>query len=77
MEGTLDFDGEANARETGRRVAVLVRLADALGEALEARELVALYESIERPLVPVLATMELAGVSPSNKLPKPFPLADG
>jgi DNA polymerase-1 len=62
VEGTLDFDGEANARETGRRVAVLVRLADALGEALEARELVALYERIERPLVPVLAKMESAGV---------------
>jgi DNA polymerase-1 len=61
-EGTLDFDGEANAKETGRRVAVLVRLADALGEALEARELVPLYEDIERPLVPVLARMEDAGV---------------
>jgi DNA polymerase-1 len=62
VEGTLDFDGEANARETGRRVAVLVRLADSLGEALEARELVDLYERIERPLVPVLAKMEDAGV---------------
>jgi DNA polymerase-1 len=62
VEGTLDFDGEANARETGRRVAVLVRLGDALAEALEARELVELYERIERPLVPVLAKMEDAGV---------------
>src|SRR4029079_14876320 len=43
-------------------VAVLARLADSLGEALEARELVPLYESIERPLVPVLAKMEDAGV---------------
>jgi DNA polymerase-1 len=62
VEGTLDFDGEANGHETGRRVAVLVRLADALAEALEARELVSLYERIERPLVPVLAQMEQAGV---------------
>ncbi len=62
VEGTLDFDGEANARETGRRVAVLVRLADALAESLEARELVELYENIERPLVAVLAKMEDAGV---------------
>ncbi len=62
VEGTLDFDGEANARETGRRVAVLVRLADALAEALEARELVELYERVERPLVAVLAKMEQAGV---------------
>jgi len=61
-EGTLDFDGEANARETGRRVAVLVRLADSLEEALQARELVELYERIERPLIPVLANMERAGV---------------
>jgi len=62
VEGTLDFDGESNAHESGRRVAVLVRLADALGEALEARELVSLYERIERPLIPVLAKMESAGV---------------
>ncbi|MDQ1379930.1 MAG: polymerase, partial [Actinomycetota bacterium] len=62
VEGTLDFDGEAIGRETGRRVAVLVRLADALAEALEARELVPLYERIELPLVPVLAKMEQAGV---------------
>ncbi len=62
VEGTLDFDGESNCRETGRRVAVLVRLADALAEALEARELVELYNDIERPLIPVLAQMEDAGV---------------
>ena len=61
-EGTLDLDGEANARETGRRVAVLMRLADSLEEALQARELVELYEHIERPLIPVLAKMESAGV---------------
>src|SRR5260221_10143881 len=62
VEGTLDFDGEANARETGRRVAVLVRLADSLAEALAARELVDLYQKIELPLVAVLAEMEDAGV---------------
>ncbi len=61
-EGTLDFDGENGARDTGRRVAVLVRLAETLTEALEARELTDLYERIERPLVPVLAKMEDAGV---------------
>ena len=61
-EGTLDFDGETNANETGRRVAVLMRLADSLEEALAARELVELYERIERPLIPVLAKMEAAGV---------------
>lgn len=61
-EGTLDLDGESGADDTGRRAAVLVRLADTLGEALAARELVDLYERIERPLVRVLAKMEDAGV---------------
>jgi DNA polymerase-1 len=62
VEGTLDFDGEAGARETGRRVAVLARLAETLREALGARELVDLYERIELPLVSVLTEMEDAGV---------------
>ena len=55
VEGTLDFDGEAGAHEAGRRVAVLMRLGESMSEALAARELVDLYERIERPLVPVLA----------------------
>src|SRR5262249_13301745 len=54
VEGTLDFDGEANARDTGRRVAVLMRLADALAEALGARELVSLSQPLQRPRVSVL-----------------------
>jgi DNA polymerase-1 len=62
VEGTLDFDGDSSAQETGRRVAVIARLADAMLEALVARELVDLYERIELPLVPVLAAMEDAGV---------------
>src|SRR3954447_16301879 len=62
QEGTLDFDGESGANETGRRVAVLSRLADTLADALQARGLVDLYERIERPLIPVLARMEEAGV---------------
>ena len=40
---------------TGRRAAVVLRLADALEEALAARELTDLYERFERPLVRVLA----------------------
>jgi DNA polymerase I len=62
IEGTLDFGGDVSAEITGRRVAVLIRLADSLAEALKARELVDLYERIERPLVPVLVRMEVAGV---------------
>ena len=41
--------------ETGRRAVACSRLADALAEALEARELTDLYERVERPLVRVLA----------------------
>jgi DNA polymerase-1 len=62
VEGTLDLDGDAGSRDTGRRVAVLVQLATSLGEALGARELTGLYERVELPLVPVLARMEQAGV---------------
>lgn len=61
-EGTLDLDGDRGPDDTGRRAAVLVRLADALAEALASRELVDLYERVERPLVRVLARMEDAGV---------------
>jgi DNA polymerase-1 len=62
VEGTLDLEGHAASREAGRRVTVLVQLAESLGEALAARELGDLYERIELPLVPVLARMEQAGV---------------
>ena len=40
----------------------MLRLADALAEALDARELTDLYERFERPLVRVLAKMETAGI---------------
>ncbi len=60
--GTLDFDGTAGIDTTARRAAIVLRLADALAEALEARELTDLYERIERPLVRVLAQMEATGV---------------
>jgi DNA polymerase-1 len=61
-EGTLDFDGESGVDETGRRAVALLRLADVLAEALDARELTQLYDDIERPLVRVLARMEDAGI---------------
>ena len=62
VEGTLDLDGDAGVGETGRRAAILLRLADTLREALDARELTDLYERIELPLIPVLVAMEAAGV---------------
>jgi DNA polymerase I len=61
-EGQLDFEGTAGAEETGRRAAVVLRLADALDAALEARELADLYARFERPLVRVLARMERRGI---------------
>ncbi len=61
-EGTLDLDGDAGPEETGRRAITVLRLASALADALEKRELFELYERVERPLVHVLARMEDAGV---------------
>ena len=61
-EGTLDLDGEAAPDETGRRAIAVLRLAGALAEGLEARELTDLYERVERPLVRVLVKMESAGI---------------
>jgi DNA polymerase-1 len=61
--GQLDLDGSAGADETGRRAVVVLRLADALADALEARELTDLYERFERPLVRVLAKMEHTGIA--------------
>ena len=61
-EGQLDLDGNSGVEETGRRAAAVHRLAVALEEGLEARELTELYRTVERPLVRVLARMEEAGV---------------
>jgi DNA polymerase-1 len=61
-EGTLDLDGQIETEQTGRRAAVVLRLAGALATALDARELTDLYERFELPLVRVLAKMETAGI---------------
>ncbi|GAC1312027.1 MAG: DNA polymerase I [Acidimicrobiales bacterium] len=62
--GQLDLGGGvADASDDAARRAVAVaRLAPALGAALDARGLRALYDGIERPLVRVLARMESLGV---------------
>ncbi|MFZ4516272.1 MAG: DNA polymerase I [Acidimicrobiia bacterium] len=59
---TLDFDGSAGVEAAGRRAAATLALAPKLQRALEARELVALYHEIERPLIPILAVMERVGI---------------
>ena len=63
-EGQLDLAGTASdpADEAGRRALGVARVRQPLVDALEARGLLRLYETIERPLVAVLARMELAGV---------------
>jgi len=61
-EGTLDFDGENELEQTGRRAVVALHLAAALEHALDARELTELYQLFERPLVRVLARMEANGI---------------
>jgi DNA polymerase-1 len=61
-EGTLDLDGDAAGDDAGRRAAAVLRLGTALRDVLDARELWALYEDVERPLVGVLAEMEHVGV---------------
>ncbi|MEX1006564.1 MAG: DNA polymerase I [Acidimicrobiia bacterium] len=60
--GTLDLDGDVETEQTGRRAVAVLRLADALASALDARELTDLYERFELPLVRVLAKMETAGI---------------
>jgi len=64
--GQLDLAGPPGGRdeaeETGRRAAVVRRLVPPLAAALRSRNLWTLYDTVERPLVPVLARMEEAGV---------------
>jgi len=62
--GQLDLTGSAVelSEETGRRAAALQQLVEPLSAALEARGLRKLYDEIERPLVRVLARMEIVGV---------------
>ena len=62
--GQLDLEGTAGdaADDTARRAAAVARLHDPLAAALIARGLFDLYDTIERPLVRVLARMEATGV---------------
>ncbi len=59
----LEDTGPSEADITGTRAVALARLIEPLSGALEARGLTKLYEEIERPLVRVLARMEVAGIA--------------
>jgi DNA polymerase-1 len=59
----LDNAAPSVADLTGKRAVAMARLITPLTGALEARGLTKLYEEIERPLVRVLARMEVAGIA--------------
>lgn len=63
-EGRLDLDGSTAGlpEATANAALAVARLAPVLNEALDARGLRSLYDDIERPLVRVLARMEVLGV---------------
>ncbi|HLM64469.1 MAG TPA: DNA polymerase I [Acidimicrobiales bacterium] len=63
-EGQLDLDGSSvsAAQQTGRHALAVHRLTEPLSTALHDRGLSDLYDSIEVPLVRVLARMEHVGV---------------
>ncbi|MGE0796474.1 MAG: DNA polymerase I, partial [Acidimicrobiia bacterium] len=65
LEGMLDLDGRGDdlPAGTGRLAAAVARLAPAVTEALASQGLRHLYDTIERPLVRVLARMEHVGVA--------------
>ena len=67
--GQLDLDGTAaDPYETaGRHAVAIAHIAEALAEAMEARQLTDLWNSIERPLVRVLARMEDTGILVDTK----------
>ncbi|MGA3352832.1 MAG: DNA polymerase I [Acidimicrobiales bacterium] len=59
-----DSDGvPADAQSAAAQVAMLARLAPGIREALEETGATRLYEDVERPLVRVLAKMEVAGIA--------------
>ncbi len=62
--GQLDLTGAQSdpAQAAALRAAAIARLAPVLTTVLEARGLRPLYDDVERPLVRVLARMEMAGV---------------
>ncbi|MBA3303730.1 MAG: DNA polymerase I, partial [Acidimicrobiia bacterium] len=65
VEGRLDLDGARSdlPEETARFAVAVARLAPVVTEALTAQGLRDLYDSVERPLVRVLALMEAVGIA--------------
>jgi DNA polymerase-1 len=62
LEGTAVGDGVAQADEAARQAVALGAVVGPLRAALENAGLTRLYDEVERPLVRVLAKMEVAGI---------------
>ncbi len=63
----LDTPAQDPHMQTARESVAIARVAEALAEALNARELTKLWNEIERPLVRVLARMEDTGITVDQK----------
>jgi len=61
-QGMLDFGGGPDLDAAGRRVVAIRRLRPLLAADLDARSGTELFETMELPLVAVLARMEVAGI---------------
>jgi DNA polymerase-1 len=62
-EGQLDLSGSSTpSTQAAKRAAAVAALVEPLSAALEARGMSRLYDEVERPLIGVLARMELVGV---------------
>ena len=61
-QGTLDFSTGPDLEQAARRAVVVLELVNLLGDELESRGERELFDSIEMPLVPVLARMEAYGI---------------
>jgi DNA polymerase I len=61
-QGTLDFGGEKQYQPLCEEADMIFRLYGHLKEALKEKHLTKLFSEVEMPLIPVLATMENAGI---------------
>ena len=61
-EGFASLPVEAGARHGAESAGIILRLRDVLKPRLATAQLRTVYEMLERPLVPVLARMEVAGI---------------
>ena len=62
-QGMLDFGGGPDLEAAGCRAAAVGRLRPAMEAELEQRDQLDLFREMELPLAPVLARMEMAGIS--------------